>query len=105
MTDITYTVNQIRDIVLPIAKKNSISKVYIFGSYARGDADASSDIDLRIDAENLSGILGFNSLYSDLENALDKPLDIVTIQSLRDHLDEPLTRRFVKNIKKYECLL
>ena len=39
MSNPVYTVEQIADIVAPIAAKYDVSRLYLFGSYARGDAD------------------------------------------------------------------
>lgn len=35
-------------LVRPIAKKNHVKEIYLFGSYARGEADAQSDLDFLI---------------------------------------------------------
>ena len=40
------TISEIVDIVKPLAKKYNICEVYIFGSYARGEADDNSDVDV-----------------------------------------------------------
>ena len=105
MSEKIYTIEQIKNIVSPIAQKHKIPKVYLFGSYARGDADGKSDIDIRIDAENLRSLFDLGLLYSDLEDAFGKSLDIVTTEALRERLSDPLTRRFVRNMKKDECLI
>lgn len=105
MTEKIYTVDEIRNIVVPIAKKHRVSKMYLFGSYARGDADSASDIDLRIDAENLTDFFLLGSLYADLESALAKSLDIVTTQSLRQNIHDPLTQKLIRNMRKDEKLL
>ena len=39
MSNPVYTVEQIADIVAPIAAKYDVSRLYLFGSYARGDDD------------------------------------------------------------------
>ena len=33
----TYTIDEIKNIVTPIAEKYQIAQVYLFGSFARGD--------------------------------------------------------------------
>ena len=35
----TYTIDEIKNIVPPIAEKYQIAQVYLFGSFARGDFD------------------------------------------------------------------
>ena len=105
MTERIYNINEIRDIVAPIAKRHRVSKMYLFGSYARGEAEPDSDIDIRIDSEHLTDLFLLGSLYSDLETALEKPLDIVTTEALRQNIHDPMTRRLIKNMRKDEKLL
>ena len=37
-----YAVDEIRDIAAPLAKKYGVNALYLFGSYARGSANASA---------------------------------------------------------------
>ena len=53
----TYTIDEIKNIVTPIAEKYQIAHVYLFGSFARGDFDEQSDIDISIEKGNLKGML------------------------------------------------
>lgn len=46
-----YTIEQIQEKINPLAEKYNLSAVYLFGSYARGEADENSDIDLVIVSE------------------------------------------------------
>ncbi|MBR1730900.1 MAG: nucleotidyltransferase domain-containing protein [Ruminococcus sp.] len=87
MSDRIYTLNEIKNIIAPIAARYGVDKVYLFGSYARGDADESSDIDLCIDAVALRGLFALGSLYADLEDALGKELDLITVKSLKYNND------------------
>ena len=41
-----YTIKEIKNIIKPIFNKYGINDIYLFGSYARGEAKASSDIDI-----------------------------------------------------------
>ena len=50
MSNRVYTLEEIAAIIAPIAARYGVDKIYIFGSYARGEADESSDIDLCIEA-------------------------------------------------------
>lgn len=105
MSDKVYTIDEIKEIVSPIAKRHSVSKMYLFGSYARGEADANSDIDIRIDAEKIRSLFDLGALYSDLEEALKKSLDLITTKTLDNNMSDPLTRKFVKTIGKEEYLI
>lgn len=105
MAERIYTINEIRNIVTPIAKRHRVTRMYLFGSYARGEAESDSDIDLRIDAANITTLFALGGLYADLEEALGKSLDLVTTESLRENLHDPLTRKLVRNMIKDEKLL
>lgn len=101
MTKGVYSVEDIRNIVEPIAVRYGLARVFLFGSYARGSANGASDIDICIDAENLKGMFALGSLYVDLSEALDRELDLITEQSLKYHKDPS----FVDNIRKERVLL
>lgn len=90
------TLDQIRAAVVPLAKEYGLARVFLFGSYARGEATAQSDIDLRIDRGKMKGIQ-FGGLYEDLKETLDAPVDILTTQQL--------PRAFLEGIRKEEILL
>lgn len=81
-----YTVEEIRRIAAPLAKQYGVSALYLFGSYARGEATAQSDIDLHVDRGQMTDMLALGGLYSDLERKLDKPLDMLTTQMLPEEL-------------------
>ena len=55
--EIIYTLSEIKDIVRPVAERHHIRTLTLFGSYARGEADASSDIDLCVDGESIRSLL------------------------------------------------
>lgn len=40
-----YTIEEITERVRPVAEKYGLRSVYLFGSYARGDATEESDVD------------------------------------------------------------
>lgn len=66
-----YTAEKIGEIV---AAQYGAECVYLFGSCARGDADADSDIDLRIDNGTIRD-LQMGGLAADLQDALGIPVD------------------------------
>ena len=76
-----YTVDKIKEIVAALAAPYGADRIYLFGSYARGDADKDSNIDLRIDKGAIRG-LQMGGLAADLEDALGIPVDLVPTRSL-----------------------
>lgn len=96
-----YTIDEIKRIILPIIKNYGVDKVYIFGSYARGEADENSDIDFCIDAKSIKGLFALGGLYSELESVLDKKIDLITVKSLKYNDDE----FFKKNLEKEQVLI
>ena len=98
MNDKIYTLDEIRSIAVPIAKRYRIAGLYLFGSYARGEATAQSDLDFRVDRGQLTDLLELGGLYSDLEKGFaPKKLDVLTTQML--------TSDFLKQIKPEEVMI
>lgn len=79
-----YTIGEIARIITPIAKRHGVMHVWLFGSYARGEATEASDIDLLIDGGAISSMWGLSAFRLDLEDALQKSVDIVTL-GIEDH--------------------
>ena len=79
-----YTIDEIKRKVMPILVKYRIPAMYLFGSYARGDATEDSDIDFLIDTTGteLTSLLRLGALYCDLEDVFQKPIDLITVRSI-----------------------
>ncbi|MDM8108902.1 nucleotidyltransferase domain-containing protein [Phascolarctobacterium faecium] len=76
-----YTVNDIKEKLLPVFKKHNIKKAILFGSYAKGSADNRSDIDIMVDS-NLRG-LAFYGLLEDVVNTIGKSVDLLDKQQIK----------------------
>lgn len=81
------TLDEIAAAVVPIARHYGVPKVYVYGSYARGEADAESDIDLCIERGGIRDYFELGHLESDLEDALGKRVDITTTGASRQFID------------------
>lgn len=73
-----YTIEEIKVKTIPVAKKHGISRMCLFGSYARGEANDDSDIDLYVDKGNMTSLIKYMAFVYDLENALNCHVDVVT---------------------------
>ena len=96
MSDKLCTIEEIRDKVKPIADAYGVERIYLFGSYARGEATAESDLDFRVDKGKVRGF-AFGGLINALLEAFDKKVDVVTTASL--------DQEFLKHIAAEEVLL
>lgn len=103
--DRIYALEEISDIVIPILKSYGVSRAYLFGSYARGEALPDSDIDLRIDGGKIRSMFGLGGLYHDLTEALKKPVDLVTTKALNHQANAAHTETFKVHIKEDEKLI
>lgn len=72
-----------REEILQIAARHGASNVRVFGSVARGDAGADSDVDLLVDLEKGRSLLDLGALLEDLKKLLGRDVDVVTEKGLR----------------------
>ena len=86
-TNRVLTLKEIRERVTPLAKEYGIDNLYLFGSYARGEAQQSSDVDFHCDPGKLSG-LKFVSFQMDLEKTLGKKVDLLATGSMDETIRE-----------------
>lgn len=78
------TIKQIKDRILPILAKHGINEVYLFGSYARGEAKSTSDVDIYCRAGDVKSFVDQGFLEEELEKALGKSVDLLFIGSRMD---------------------
>jgi hypothetical protein len=75
-----YTLNEIKEKTVPIAKSYGIQSLGVFGSYARNEATEDSDIDICVDKGSLRSLLQYFSFVQDLEKVLGCHVDVITTE-------------------------
>lgn len=80
------TISEIKPIVLKITDKYGVTNVRIFGSFARGEQSESSDIDLLVDFPEKFTLLQHSGLKIDLEEALERKVDVVSGAAIKPRL-------------------
>ena len=89
----------ISDIVKPLARKYKADEVYLFGSYARGEADKDSDLDFLVfGGENFIPTDIF-ALGEELREILNKKVDIFEIREIN------MDSNFYKSVMKDKVLV
>ena len=87
MNNTVLTFGDIKRMIKPIATKYKVKEIYLFGSYARGEADESSDMDFLVfGGENFRHTLIF-SLAEDLREVLKKDVDVFEISEINQESD------------------
>lgn len=86
-----YSMDEIRDIAIPIVRKYQIKSLRLFGSYARGEARPDSDLDFVIDPGESQSLFRLGGIQADLSEAFHKEVDLLTEKSL-----EPAFRERIK---------
>jgi uncharacterized protein len=69
-----------------------VHSLTLFGSVARDEATAESDVDLLVDFNRPVGLFRFSEIRLLLEDALERPVDLGTKTSLRNHLKETVSK-------------
>jgi len=81
MNDKIFSLDEIRRIIAPVAYKYGVESVYLFGSYARGEANTTSDLDFLIKKGRLRG-LQLAGMSGDLSDLFEKNVDLLTFTGL-----------------------
>ena len=79
-------IHQLREQVPVCSEQFGVRSLRIFGSWARGTATVSSDVDLLVAFDGPVTARRFYGLQLFLEDLLHRPVDLVTERSLRQEL-------------------
>ena len=77
---VIYTIPEIKEKLLPLCHKYKVGELYLFGSYARGEASENSDVDLRVEGWKtleLPSAFSFIHFTEECEAALGKKVDLL----------------------------
>lgn len=79
------------------APREAIGTAILFGSYARGEANPQSDIDLRviIDPDKRMGLFAISSFADELREMTGKEVDVVTSANLREDIAKAIQQEGV----------
>ncbi len=97
MSEKIYTLDEIRSIASPIAARHGVGALYLFGSYARGEATPISDLDFRIEKGSIRTLYQLTGFEMEMEAGFDKKLDVLTTQMLSE--------QFLHSIQPEEILI
>ncbi len=93
--DLSKLIEEKRDDILRIANRHGARHVRIFGSVARGEAEAESDVDFLVKMDPDRSLLDLSGLVADLKDLLGRNVDVVS----EDGIYWLLRRRILKEAK------
>lgn len=77
-----------RNDILRIAKQHGALNIRIFGSFARGEAGAKSDLDLLVEMQAGRSLFDLVALGQELEEFLGRKVDILTDGGISPYLKD-----------------
>jgi uncharacterized protein len=83
---VTRLLSEKREAILAIAVRYGVTNVRVFGSVARGTAGEKSDIDFLIEPNPSWSLLDLIGFKQDLEDLLQRSVDIVTEKGLHQRI-------------------
>lgn len=92
-------IDSIRLMILPIVRKFDVSRVVLFGSYARGEATFRSDVDLLIECNSIRNMKDYLDLQEGFERALGKNVDMIMTDALQSDTTRA-AKRLIDNIER-----
>lgn len=93
--EIREFIQEKRHDILQMAAEHGARNVRIFGSVARGDAGAESDVDILVKMDQGRSLLDLSALVMDLRDLLGRKVDVVS----EDGLYWLLRRRILREAK------
>jgi len=85
-----FEIETLKKNVLLVLSKYSILRAGIFGSYATNTKTEASDVDILIELKEKIGLLEFVKIKLELEDILNKKVDLVEYRALKPRLKDKI---------------
>jgi len=92
----TPAVTSIQERIIPILRERGVLRAGVFGSYARGEEELASDLDLLVELPTGSSLFDLVGLQLDLGEELGIEVDAHTYRSLHPLLRDRILREEVR---------
>ena len=93
------SMDNITTLVKPLAEKYHVKEIYLFGSYARGEADGDSDLDFLVFGGEGFKLTNILALGEELREVLKKKVDVFEIREINQDSE------FFKTIMREKVLV
>lgn len=86
MTDIPT----IKKVITPIARSYGVKRLYLFGSYAKGNATENSDVDLLVEKGMPMSLLKLSGMRQSVQEALNLSVDLITTTGIEEEFQKEI---------------
>ncbi|OGG22395.1 hypothetical protein A3D03_05050 [Candidatus Gottesmanbacteria bacterium RIFCSPHIGHO2_02_FULL_40_13] len=80
------TIQTIKNQIVPILKRQGVTKAALFGSVVRNQAGKKSDVDLLVNLQKDKTLLDLVGLKLELEEKLGRKVDVITYNGINHRL-------------------
>jgi predicted nucleotidyltransferase len=84
----TDQIQPVREMIVDILRRNGVKKASFFGSIVRGEMTEDSDVDLLVEFEGKKSLLDLAHLKNELEDSINRRVDLLTYKSLHPRLKD-----------------
>lgn len=88
-----------QNLIIDITSRFKPRMIGVFGSYARGENEQNSDLDILIDFEQPLDLLEIIGLEQELTEKLGIKVDLITLRSLNPQLKEYVEKDLIPLVK------
>ena len=78
----------VRDKIIEILRRNDVRRASFFGSIVRGEMTEGSDVDILVEFEGRKSLLDLAHLKNELEDTINRRVDVLTYKSLHPRLKD-----------------
>lgn len=89
-------IKKIEQEIRPILEKHQVKKASIFGSFARGENNKNSDIDILVELKRGKTLIDLIDLEMDIEKKVKRKIDLITFKSVNPLIRKNILRDEVK---------
>ena len=78
----------LREKIIDILRRNEVKRASFFGSIVRGEMTEGSDVDILVEFEGRKSLLDLAHLKNELEDTINRRVDVLTYKSLHPRLKD-----------------
>ena len=81
-------IEEIKQKITPLLKQHGVTRAAVFGSVARGESTAESDVDILVEIPKKHGLFEFLHIKHTLEDVLGKKVDLLEYDAIKERMKQ-----------------